>query len=713
MSGAISIGTTGLTASQKEMDVISNNLANSNTLGFKASETYFSSMLNQSMSSSSAVGQGVAVASVTTQFSQGSFETTSSATDLAIDGDGFFWVMDKSGAPLYTRAGAFHIDNKGYLVDDNAYKVQGVSSDNKPINISGLSGITSSPEASTAVSIGANLNASEANGNTFNFTQTVYDQQGTSHTLNVTFMKAAANTWSIDATLDNTTSGKTLDKDSVGIIGGLKFGTDGTLSGMYTGDVANMTSSVGHVANVTPSGAGTATATVNNPTQLDKSADIVLTKGAAAAWTIANGGYTGATVAQRTDGTVVNITPSGTGTATATVNNPAKLNHNATVVLTETGAGTWTIASGGYTGATVTPSTANGHDYLDVDLDGTGGSDITFDLGATTVGWTTNDTLTFATSSHDYLDVDVDGTGGADITFDLGLTGVGWAQNDTLTFDVPGVIGTQISRPGQLYKDTTVATGALTLTKSATAGVWNVTADGGYTGATAKQVTVGTNEHLLVDLDGKSDGTDIDFNLGATTGNTWAANDTVKFDVNETDVATQDINLLFAGFTLGSKHDGKITWYTQTSDILPDATNAYTMTSYASPSVIQSLYGDGSITGQLKSLSVNKSGEIDGIFTNGKTEKKAQLCLVSFYDPSGLKKVGNYFGETTESGVAVWNKPGTFGVGEIMSNSLETSNTDVAKEFVNMIQAQRAYQASAKSITTSDQMLTVLMNIKQ
>ena len=130
MSSALWIGTTGLTASSKQMDVIGNNLANSNTTGFKSGNAYFASMLNQSLSGGSSgtmqVGQGVAISAVTTQFGQGSFESTGNATDLAIDGDGFFIVEDTEGAQYFTRAGSFHVDNEGYLVDQNGYRVQGL-----------------------------------------------------------------------------------------------------------------------------------------------------------------------------------------------------------------------------------------------------------------------------------------------------------------------------------------------------------------------------------------------------------------------------------------------------------------------------------------------------------------------------------------------------------------------------------------------------------
>ena len=162
MGSAISIGTTGLTAASKQMDVIGNNLANANTLGFKAGNTYFASMLNQSLTGGSSgsmqVGQGVAVADVSTQFAQGSFETTGNATDLAIDGDGFFILRDREGGTYYTRAGAFHIDESGYLVDLNGYKVQGYnlfSSDTDEMSDINLKNVQSAPKATTEISFGA------------------------------------------------------------------------------------------------------------------------------------------------------------------------------------------------------------------------------------------------------------------------------------------------------------------------------------------------------------------------------------------------------------------------------------------------------------------------------------------------------------------------------------------------------------------------------
>ena len=106
MASSLWIGTTGLAVSEKQLAVIGNNLANSNTAGFKSSDTSFASMLSQSASSGSMqVGQGVSVASIGTSFAQGSFQTTGTATDLSIDGDGFFVLKNAEGSSSYTRAG--------------------------------------------------------------------------------------------------------------------------------------------------------------------------------------------------------------------------------------------------------------------------------------------------------------------------------------------------------------------------------------------------------------------------------------------------------------------------------------------------------------------------------------------------------------------------------------------------------------------------------
>jgi flagellar hook protein FlgE len=209
MGSALYAGISGLNASAKEMDVIANNVANVNTVGYKGSTTYFADVLSQSISGGSSgsmqVGRGVMVTDVGTQFSSGSFETTESGTDVAIDGSGFFIVNDSDNASYYTRAGSFHLDNSGYLVDTNGYKVQGYNFFGSGTGVGDISlnNVQSAPETTSTFSVGVNLNAETATGETYTTTQTIYDSLGEAHDLSVTYTKTGTGTWSFQCALDN------------------------------------------------------------------------------------------------------------------------------------------------------------------------------------------------------------------------------------------------------------------------------------------------------------------------------------------------------------------------------------------------------------------------------------------------------------------------------------------------------------------------------
>lgn len=212
MGSALWAGISGLNASAKQMDVIANNIANVNTIGYKAGKTFFADVLSQSISGGSSgsmqVGRGVEVTDVGTQFSPGSFETTGNATDVAIDGDGFFMVNDQDSATYYTRAGAFHLDSDGNFIDTNGYKLQGYNFFGAAVNsISdiNLRNVQSAPSVSTIFSVGANLDAATVTGDTYTTTQTVYDSLGERHSLGVTFTKTATNgEWDFQAAVDGT-----------------------------------------------------------------------------------------------------------------------------------------------------------------------------------------------------------------------------------------------------------------------------------------------------------------------------------------------------------------------------------------------------------------------------------------------------------------------------------------------------------------------------
>jgi flagellar hook protein FlgE len=129
LSASLYSGTSGLKAHGEDMTVIGNNISNVSTIGFKGSRMYFEDALSQQITTASGsgqVGRGVSVGTVMGDFSQGSLESTTEATDLAIGGNGFFMVSP-AGQEInyYTRAGNFRFDEDGYLVNPQGYRLQG------------------------------------------------------------------------------------------------------------------------------------------------------------------------------------------------------------------------------------------------------------------------------------------------------------------------------------------------------------------------------------------------------------------------------------------------------------------------------------------------------------------------------------------------------------------------------------------------------------
>ena len=118
--------------------------------------------------------------------------------------------------------------------------------------------------------------------------------------------------------------------------------------------------------------------------------------------------------------------------------------------------------------------------------------------------------------------------------------------------------------------------------------------------------------------------------------------------------------------------------------------------------------------GTLQNFSIDRSGIITGAFTNGTTEVLGQIVLADFNNPSGLLRTGdNMYAVSGNSGGAVLGFPMEGSQSFITSSALEMSNVDLAQEFTNMIVAQRGFQANGRVITTSDQMLQEVVNLKR
>jgi flagellar hook protein FlgE len=139
-----------------------------------------------------------------------------------------------------------------------------------------------------------------------------------------------------------------------------------------------------------------------------------------------------------------------------------------------------------------------------------------------------------------------------------------------------------------------------------------------------------------------------------------------------------------------------------------------TVTNYNGVSSIGVRESDGAAAGTLQQFQISPNGTVLGIYSNGEKRNEAQIALANFNNPNGLEKIGDTsFRSTPNSGLAQIGTPTTGGRGMLQSGTLEMSNVDLGQEFTNLIIAQRGFQANSRVITSSDEMLQDLVNIKR
>jgi flagellar hook protein FlgE len=245
---ALSIARSGLVATGDAIGVTSNNIANVNTTGFKGSRAEFSDLLTAQTGGATS-GLGVRISGASPSFAQGSIENTGRATDMAIEGNGFYVVRDGSGQ-LFTRAGNFRIDALGVLTTDEGLPVQGFQLDatGAPTgNVEDISFATAATEAepTTTIALKNNLDAESAiiaggfDGTDFdtanasaNFATTVkvFDSLGARHDVTLYFTKTGAGAWDVNVAVDAGETGGTAGDINVLGTATLAFDTTGALT---------------------------------------------------------------------------------------------------------------------------------------------------------------------------------------------------------------------------------------------------------------------------------------------------------------------------------------------------------------------------------------------------------------------------------------------------------------------------------------------------
>jgi flagellar hook protein FlgE len=224
-------GLSGLNASAKNLDVIGNNVANANTVGFKASRAVFADVFASSLAGAGAsnIGIGTKVAQVQQEFTQGNITVTSNPLDLALSGQGFL-RLDNNGSVAYSRNGQLHLDERGFIVNGDNLRLTGY-----PVDASGnivasaptplqLSTSDIAPRATERMEVTLNLDSrapailpatpfdvTDATSYTSSTAGAIFDSLGNAHTLTMYFRKSAAGAWDVYGTVDGGAPGTIVD----------------------------------------------------------------------------------------------------------------------------------------------------------------------------------------------------------------------------------------------------------------------------------------------------------------------------------------------------------------------------------------------------------------------------------------------------------------------------------------------------------------------
>ena len=638
MSTAFIAGLGGLRTHQGWLDVIGNNLANSNTPGFKSARASFADLLSRTLRAGtpptgsvggvnpSQIGLGVELSHVSRHFGQGALNLTGRTFDLALVGQGFF-ALDSTDRTVYTRVGSFGLDSDSALVDEGSgYRVLGA--DGQPITID-VDAVVA-PSATTELEFGGNLPA-EITGplaqvltSASSFVAgTPAQQSGTASTLSI----PTGETWTMEIQVNG--------------------GAPQVIA--ITGGASTTVQDVVDEIN----------ATANDVTaSLGGGGELVLTG-------IKNG-----------LASTIKINPGDTGQDLASA-----LGLPLNLVT-----GTEFPASGT---TTLNELTTLGEPYLPGDTINVSGTDAdgtpvlaTFEYG--TDGTTIDDLVSFLSSQFNGATASFNQTTGQlNLTADVS----GEAELSLVISDTDGQAGASDWAVNAMAT-TTNGTGPDTVTTSVevwdSAGVPHIVSlvyerqdDGSWNLSASIDDTEGTV------LNG--DVTGITFSSSGALLTPPTASISVQFDGQP----QQDITLALG--TAGA-YDG--------------------LTQFGSPHSVKVLSQNGFGSGTLATLQVTNEGVVQGFFTNGEIQDLAQIGVATFANEQALEDLGNNFwGETANSGL-VQLSAGLFdGAGEVIGGALEQSNVDTTEQFVALIQAQRGFQASARVITTQDQILEEVSSI--
>ncbi len=693
-------GVSGLQAHQVAMDVEGNNIANVNTVGFKYSRTNFADMLSQTSKIATApqnplggrnslqVGLGASVNTVTHIFSQGSRQTTGKTTDVAIEGDGFFIVSPDAGMSYkYTRAGDFYFDAYGNFVDGNGLIVQGWVKDandkiDSTLPITSIQidpGLTIPAKATKNVTLRANL----VSGTTTNEMSKIYALDSDSTTIaNPTLPNSATNQRPEDL--------------------GALFDANGKAFSLQDGQgiwISFRPAQVTDATGVTATGVVAVNLTINGISITGS----VGYAGPPASTTTYNASQIASLINSFTSQTGVSASASGANITYTNSNSMDGDSKKNILVTVNAGDGS------GLSGVLATDAgatTAYKYQYT------TGSANPATD--STSIGQTKNFHTTEDLRAYLQWQAKATSTGALVSVNSDGKYSLSNPSGSTLTIAVTSIDGNGTVNPSPLFTQTfnalegTLPTGSSTKTSQAINAATHSSSIDIYDSLGSKHTITYTFRKESQSVWSWTATVPQPGDLGGTAPNQNVfTGGTVQFNSNGSlaSVNPQSLNVTWNnGSTAG-----------QQINLAFGTPNAFDgLTSFDQKSATSLISQDGYTGGDLDGVRIDQNGVLIGSFTNGRSMGLAQIAMAKFANNEGLTADGgNLFSQNANSGDPTIGAAGTGGRGAVFSSALEMSNVDLSRSLTELIVIQRGYQANSKTITTSDQMLQVLLQIKQ
>lgn len=743
-------GVSGMQAHQVALDVESNNIANVNTNGFKYSRADFSTMVSQTKRSATipyagyggvndySVGLGTGIETTTKVFSQGSLQNTDRKADLALEGNGMFVVSNNGGfTNMYTRDGAFSFDAVGNLVTTSGYIVQGWVRDLSQLNCDCGSG---------------NINRVDSTGPVGNITidprLTIPAKATESVTGNINLTSGTKT--------ENTTCPSPLDTtaDNNYIAGGLDRIYDTTDKQIEVAqDMGVMFNDAGEALQL-QEGQGIwvsyQTATTE-PLQIDADhvgPSSITINGVTITWT--NDPNTSGSSNLLAAQVAINNFKDTTGVEALTRGDTLILQNtnqldgdgsNKNIRVTgRSGAALGFGENPNQLDSAVTVTTAFKYTYtLQTDADSTSGQFRTTEDLRALLQQDANKVKEFGGDSAAAA-AGMNGAGGVPPTFLQSNYTVSVKLNSTGQFEINNKDdGVNVANGAQgaafdnlnifvsAYNDDLTTTNVLfkNQMKAMNTGVLveggNVTSTAGLRMATYAQTLD------IYDSLGNKHEFSIEFTKVAS--NQWDWRIIVPEPAEIIGASAQRPNILEGGSVTFGEQGEILGFNPSTIQFKPNNGAAFPqsidldfgtsggydgLTSTAAESQANKVTGDGYASGMLQDFYFDATGTMIGKFDNGQNLALAQVAVATFANYEGLQESGsNLYSESPNSGQATIGTAGTGGRANIQASKLEMSNTDLSRGLTQLIVVQRGFQASSKSITTSDQILNTLLGLKQ